>query len=117
MELKKLTKEDVKITLAALQEDTSIEGAASELGEVKDDFIKIVREARKKSKWGWCTVRLEVTYKGFSGTAYLGECSYASKEDFISNSGYYESMLNDALADINGVVSRRYDEIKGLLVS
>ena len=30
------------------------------------------------------------------GTAYLGNCSYRSAEDFVKTSGYFEDMVKDA---------------------
>ena len=57
-------------------------------------------ELRRDNVWGWCEVTVRASWNGFTGEAYLGGCSYKSKEDFVENSGYYEDMCMEAFNDL-----------------
>jgi hypothetical protein len=114
MNIRKLELKDVTIKVSTEKEYTSVESASKDCGENAEDFIKTVKELKKSSRWGWCTVRVDATYKGFKGSDYLGCCSYRSKEDFIAG-GYYEQMVKAALDELNKVLSLKYDEIKDLV--
>jgi hypothetical protein len=46
-----------------------------------------VRRLAEASIWGWCVVRTTATYRGFHGSAYLGACSYGSREHFEADEG------------------------------
>jgi len=65
---------------------------------------KTIRKAKARdndSRWGWCTVEVRVTMitndKKVTGSAYLGECSYESEEDFVFSSGYFDDLVGEAL--------------------
>lgn len=51
--------------------------------------------------WGWCTVEVKLTYKHITASDYLGCCSYKNEQDFITDSGYYEDMVQTCLAELN----------------
>lgn len=55
-----------------------------------------------KGMWGWCTAKVTVTIidgdKKFTGTNYLGNCSYYSAEDFMSG-GYFDTMVKEAFGE------------------
>lgn len=57
-----------------------------------------------EAPWGWCDVCLdatiEVASQKFLAQATLGCSSYHSEADFISNSGYFDDMLKDVVADL-----------------
>lgn len=65
----------------------------------------------KHGQWGWCTVELVVKWEGLEASTYLGQCSYASEEDFLQ-CNYFKSMLNEAVVDLNMAAAMRYDEAK-----
>ena len=109
-----VTREEVTISVAAEEEHSSIRRAAKETGR-EEDFIIAVHENQKKSVYGWCTVRVRASYKGFQGNDYLGQCSYSSKEDFINNSGYYEQMVAQAIDDLNKNIAESFDKFKDLI--
>jgi len=77
-------------------------------------YAKAVREMMRKAEghWGWCTVTVNVligTKVGAGikariigakiGAAHLGNCSYLNAEDFVKNSGYFEDLVKEALAN------------------
>lgn len=89
----------VKIT--AEPEDESPERSEKRTGSAPG-YAKAVREQMKKAVggWGWCSARMEVKLSsGEIGTAYLGNCSYLSAEDFVENSGYYSQMFDEAFKE------------------
>lgn len=76
------------------------------VGGLAPGFAKAVREqmAKAEGRWGWCSVRVgikihEKNGERREGAAYLGACSYLSAEDFIKNSGYFETKVKEALED------------------
>jgi hypothetical protein len=99
------------IKLQAEREDISPARLAKHHGYV-EGFAAAVAKVRKEAvgRWGWCSVKLTVTLKRDSktitGTSYLGGCSYYNELDFIENSGYFDSMLADAVAEARQKLSR-----------
>jgi hypothetical protein len=50
----------------------------------------------------------------FTGTYYLGCCSYESEEDFVENSGYYEDLKYEARGELVETLRKAamsYDEL------
>lgn len=97
-----ITRDQVKISVRAEDEIESVEHHAKDCAP---GFLEAVRAVRKKSRrWGWCTVAVTVKLRkgpqDIEGVAYLGCCSYYSKQDFIENSGYYSQMIDDAIVDL-----------------
>ncbi|MFA5767373.1 MAG: hypothetical protein WC919_05600, partial [Candidatus Paceibacterota bacterium] len=73
-------------------------------------YAKAVREVMKtaEGRWGWCTVKItalvcKAVGSEFGGkqegTSYLGNCSYKSAQDFIKSSGYFQQMVDEAVAE------------------
>lgn len=105
----------MKIEIIAEKEDITPSRLARTQGYV-EGFSEAVREVKKQAegRWGWCTAVVRVTTKRGVGEASLGACSYYSAEDFVTNSGYFNSMLKDALADIERqslIDARRHQEL------
>ena len=96
--MKTLTNTDAKFTLTATPCDidayTDLAGCMS-----KKEIKALLREA-DWNVWQWCNVEVNATYKGLEASAYLGACSYKDEDDFRENSGYFEEMQAEALADI-----------------
>lgn len=111
------------IKLTAEVEETSPEEAVGYMS----GFANAIAEMRATAEgnWGWCTVKLEVNFdigdKTLVGTSYLGQCSYESDVDFVKNSGYFEDMLRDAIAEALGTtttissVDKHIDTLRGLI--
>ena len=110
--------EDCVIKVEALQEDTAPEHHARVCG-FSEDWVKSVREMMAKNRiWGWCMVKVTVEHEDYpeiTGSATLCGCSHRSKKDFINNSGYYEDLVNDALAETQTVVYDKYHELQNLV--
>lgn len=63
-------------------------------------FAKSVRGSMDiAGDWGWCVVTVRI-FDGdeMVGEDHLGGCSYLGLEDFIVNSGYFNSMVSNCLS-------------------
>ncbi len=100
----------VEFEVIAHNEDTPVKGNASaiddETDNETDDYIN--EELENGNIWAWCTIEVKARYKGYSASDYLGCCSYKSKEDFMTEDGYYPDMkqlaydnLIEELQDLN----------------
>ena len=91
----------IVIELTAEKETETSEHSEKVTGSTPG-YAKCVRKVMKKAKglWGWCTVKVTVTIidgdKKFTGTNYLGNCSYYSAEDFMKAGDYFDSMVKEA---------------------
>lgn len=97
-----LTKEasNLKITVTPEPEDLDYNKQGYD-----QEVVNAIKELRKKSIWGWCSVKVTVSYGPFSATEYLGGCSYKNKKDFMQEGGYYSDMVNTCLAELNTELS------------
>ena len=110
--MNKITRADVNIRVVAEDEDISIKQVAKECAPGFEDAVRSVM--KKSRRWGWCCVHVIVSLKSnpeITGDAYLGACSYYSRKDFIENSGYYDQMVDDAIADIQKAYTRHVEEM------
>jgi len=66
-----------------------------------DGYAKCVREQMKTAEgcWGWCVVKITAKNGSKTGTAYLGNCSYESAQNFIKTSGYFQQMVEEAVQE------------------
>lgn len=115
LKAKRLTLDDLDFRVSAEMEyispEQSMKGSTPE--EVKN-FCDAVKEVRKKATgaWGWCCVKVTGVLKGdmaydlndgngaFAASDYLGCCSYENKQHFIEESGYYDDMCKNILAEV-----------------
>lgn len=114
LKIRIITKEEATISVSAGDEDVSIKQVAKETGDA-EDFITSVKKNLKNSKWGWCCATIRATYKGFTGSAYLGQCSYLNKEDFIANSGYYDQLVAEAVENLNEDILLGFTKVRDLI--
>jgi hypothetical protein len=108
MKIRTLKPSDVTFTLECLAEDTPVRGNAMASGDdatdrEAEDWVNC--QLRDGNEWAWCTVKVTAEWQTFRGVAYLGCCSYLSEEDFRVG-GYYESMKDEALDDLNESIER-----------
>ncbi len=100
--MKKLTIKDVEYIVDCLPEDARIEGNVLASGDELED-LKAEEQVRKQladgNTWAWCTIRVTACLGGFTGTDYLGCCSYKSQADFEA-CGYFQDMKSRALEDL-----------------
>lgn len=109
--IKELTIADLYITVTAHNEDSS-----EAYGQLADCMtkgkIKKLLEKAESNEWHWSAITVRAEYQDENGNEYeaedyLGGCSYKSRIDFIKNSGYYDDMAAQVLADINSQLSAR----------
>jgi len=93
-------KNKLTITIEALAEDETPEHS-ERVTRSAPGYAKAVREVMKtaEGRWGWCTVKITVLGGKREGTNYLGNCSYRSAQDFIKSSGYFQQMVDEAVAE------------------
>jgi hypothetical protein len=113
----RVTKADVTITLRAEENDIGPEESYL-LPGIKHSrrdaklFVEAVEEMTEKhGLWGWCQVTVTVRLGPLEGESHMGGCSYESDDDFIQNSGYYNDMVSDAIADLQNSVDATYELI------
>jgi len=94
-----------EIQLVLEDEDSNFEK------ELDDEYSKqwIRKELAKGNEWAWCSVRVSARYMGERGDAYLGQCSYESKENFIAANDYYTSMVNEAVDELAKTLEPYFD--------
>lgn len=113
MACKTLTQEDVQIELTVFpEEDLPVEGNACYSGDEEYDQMvenEILNRLEQNDVWAWAMVRVSVEWEGLSSTQYLGGCSYDSEEDFRNNSGYFENLVQEALAKLNKRLQKLYE--------
>lgn len=116
--IKVLHKEDVTFDVVAEKENISPKASMATCSKEEiDNFVAAVKEVRKKSlTWGWCCVRVTAKYKSFTGDAYLGGCSYTSKDDFINNSGYMQQLCAEALHNLNEEIQLKFKPLEDLVI-
>lgn len=99
----------ITITFKTQPEDETPEqseertGSAAGYAKAVRQMQKVARAKRKGSRWGWCTVEVVAEAvladgRNATGHAYLGNCSYASDEDFCCG-GYAEQMIDEAVTE------------------
>lgn len=93
----------ITIMIGTLEEDETPEQSEKRTGSMAG-YAKAVREVMKaaEGEWGWCTATVTAKVGSCVGTAYLGNCSYKSAEDFALNSGYLNQMVEEAIHDAAG---------------
>lgn len=92
----------IEISLYAHDEDETPEESEEKTGSMKG-YANAVRDIMEKAtgKWGWCIAVVRVRAENNNsiigeGKAQLGNCSYLSAKDFMTNSGYFKQMTEEA---------------------
>ena len=100
-----VSKNKLTITVEALAEEETPEQSEKRTGSMKG-YAKCVRENLKtaEGRWGWCIVKITVLggwlrQSSYGTPNYLSNCSYQSAQDFIKNSGYFQQMVDEAVAE------------------
>lgn len=84
--------------------------------DVDDDLDKraakwVRKQLDKGNEWAWCDVEVRLLFHGLEAIDYLGACSYKSKQDFITNSGNYDDMVDTCLDEINRKAEALYAQL------
>jgi len=98
---KSIIRANVQFYIDPLEEITPIsEGLGFEFtGADHSEYINKVEADNGFNPWLWCTVRVTARLQTLEGFAYLSQCPYNSKEDFIGG-GYYEQMQDEAFEEL-----------------
>lgn len=116
--LRNLTANEVKFTIEANEDYTPIRGNLINSGDLEYDLKvenEIIDQVNCGNVWAWCWVKVVAHWNGFQGADTLGSCSYASRRDFVENSGYYEDMKDIALANLNEEIAVQYNRMLSLI--
>jgi hypothetical protein len=114
--MRRIAADRLEICVEAIEDDSSPE----EAGEGNPGFAKTVREVMAKNcdEWNWCTARITVRIAGMYnspfGVAYLGQCCYNNKQDFIDNSGYYEDKVEEATEEFHQKMEKQLQGLREL---
>ena len=115
MNLRPLTREEVSIRLEAEPEFVPVEGNAMASGDdVHDRQVEdeILARLEQGDVWAWAAVTVTVSWRPFSASDHLGCCSYADEDDFRQPGGYFDDMVDQAIAELNRVVLDAYRRLK-----
>lgn len=91
------------IELVCEPEQERIEGNCSAIDPQTDrEQEQWVRDQLAQgNEWAWCTVAVHVSLgDDFTGSDYLGCCSYLSEDDFKQPGGYYADMVQRAAEEL-----------------
>lgn len=94
----------ITYTVTATADDIDVRGNALASGDDAADKAyedEILARLDNGDVWAWASVEVEatITIDGhtFTGSDYLGGCSYADAEGFVAEGGYYQDMKAGAL--------------------
>lgn len=105
---------EIVYTLTPEPEDIPLEGNVLASGDFITDRNaeeEVRRQLDNGNEWAWCCVTVTASWNGFSGSAHLGCCNYASAEDFKTGD-YYEDLCNEAAGELADVVASAYERAK-----
>lgn len=97
------------------QDDIPVRGNAMASGDDKlDKKVEdgILKRLNLGQTWAWASVKVEAYINGFTGTDYLGCCSYKNTQDFIKNSMYYSDMKHEAKGDLLNQLNAACETLK-----
>lgn len=99
------TQTQYRTKVIARPESTPVEGNVSAFDEETDRNAENAILARLKNRevWAWTSVEVQVyDDEGNMESEFLGCCSYEDEVDFRENSGYFDDMVRDCIARLNG---------------
>ena len=98
------------IIFEALDEDESVFDNFDSPHQAKE----IHKDYLDGNEWAWFCAKVRASYAGIdSEPQYLGCCSYENEEDFKSDS-YYDSLVDEALADLATKIDQAREDFKVL---
>jgi len=93
---------NVKYSIECLPEDLPVRGNALASGDPmldRETEDSIIADLERGNEWAWCCVKVTAEIDGFTGSDYLGGCSYENEYAF-KQGAYFEDMKRAALADL-----------------
>jgi hypothetical protein len=119
MKLRKLTTDDVKISITIEPEEISLlkEHFNSGDGDSKADheMISTIREESRTNDWAWCCVTVKIEWNGFHEEDTVGCMSYKDEAEFRAD-GYFEDMVKTALSDLNATLELNFANLFELIL-
>jgi len=113
--MRQIPREKIQITVEPVEEWISPEESGK---DAAPGFAEAVRkmQADHDDPWNWCTAKVTAKVPGLEacGVKYLGCCCYKDKQDFVENSGYYEDMVMEAIAELHDEVFKAVHSLKDL---
>lgn len=116
MSIEPVMRHEAQISIRAEPEWVPVAGNAMASGdETLDRAVEqeILQRLDQGDLWAWAAVMVEVSWQCFRGSACLGCCSYESEEDFRAPGGYFDDLVEEALADLNRELVSVYQHLKG----
>lgn len=116
--LRRLTRDDVTITLKAEQDDLDVRGNAMASGDDAFDLEvenEILNRLETGDVWAWAHVAVTATWNGFSASNAISGCSYANEADFTRPGWYYDDMVSEAIDRLNADIAATYSTVAELL--
>lgn len=104
--MKPITKDSRGITISVTAEPEHIPVRGNVTASDEPELDKqledeIIDRLDRGDTWAWCSVRVEVTYRGvLSADTYLGCCSYDSEKAFRDD-GYFDDMVSECIDSLN----------------
>ena len=114
--LKPLTREEVGIHLTAEADQTAVLGNASASGVKRIDREieqEIFERLNRGDVWAWADVTVTVSWGPFSAIDTFGGCNYENEEEFRQPGGYFDDMVDEALAKLNRKIMDYYQILRG----
>jgi hypothetical protein len=104
----RLTEDQVEFVVIAEPEDISVEDGGCAHEDCEECHQLIYDQLEMGNEWAWCCAHVIARWKQWEGHAYLGCCSYKSKEGFCQPGDYYDDMKQEALEELNKRVSEAW---------
>ena len=90
---RKLIRANVTVELIREEEDTE------PVFDDPADRAQVISDYTAGNYWAWFCAHVKVSWGDFEAEDWLGQCSYASEEDF-KNGEYYDDMINTCVGEI-----------------
>ena len=116
MACRKLNRDEIQIRIAVLPEEIPVKGNAICSGDEDFDHqveTEILKRLEQDDVWAWATVRVTAEWEGLKEAEYLGCCCYADEEEFRQEGGYFDEMVDEALANLNKRLHMLYEKLSG----
>lgn len=114
-QLRTLTRADVVIHVDCESEDLPVRGNLTDSGDPEADAADEDRVLTRLeyTPWAWCVACVTVQWRGWTGRAYLGGCSYEAEEDFRADP-YFDDMVGEALNNLQTRLESDADDLESL---
>jgi hypothetical protein len=95
--------DDVEYLINCLPETISVRGNLIASGDdvYDEEMENRVLDELEFNPWAWCIVKVTAKLGPYEGEAFLGGCSYSSKQSFLEDGGgYFLALKEEAREDL-----------------